>query len=176
MRFQFTAAMSADTNTLQQGRAFSHDSSFAMRSRASIGVETFLIRFEGCPVNETRMMLPYKHAPLIHREVSHALFDNTLSIDIMFAPAFAVGVSARIHWIAQYVMNRGVSRNNPTNLAVRSVLQREGWRFRTQPKPDAPSGAEFGKTFEDCSNGGGDRFIRMEEDFTIGVSPDETHG
>ena len=122
------------------------------------------------------MMFRDEYAPFFDGQMTHALLDSALLIDIAFRTALAVSVSAGIHRIGQYVMNRGVSGNNPANLAIRPILQREGWSFRTQPKPDAASGAEFGKTFEDRANRSGDRFIRMEQDFTIGISPDETHG
>jgi hypothetical protein len=143
--------MPADSNALQQSRAFSHDASGVMWSRAGIGVETILIGLESCPVNETEMMFLDKHAPLVDRQVTHTLFECALLIHVAFGSALAVRVSAGIYRIRQNVMDCRVSGNHPTNLAMRPVLQREGWSFRTQPEPDAARGAEFGKTFEDRS-------------------------
>src|SRR5204863_744808 len=137
MRAQAASAMTADTNALQQCGPFSHDASHLMRSRASVRVETFLICLEGCPVDEPRVVFGNENAPLVHGKMTHAFFDCTLFIDITFAPALAISVSASIHRIGQYVMNRGVSRDDPTNLTMRAVLQREQGSFRAQPEPDA---------------------------------------
>ena len=167
--------MPAHADALQQGRAFSHHASDAMWSRASIRVEALLIGFERCPVDESRVMFREEHAPLVPRKMTHAFFDVAVFIDVAFPSALAVSISASIHRIGQDVMNRGVSRNNPTNLSTRAFLQRKRRSLRTQPKPDPPCGAELGEALEDRADRGGDRFIGMEQNFTVGLSPYEAH-
>jgi hypothetical protein len=133
-----------------------------MRPWASIGIETLLIDFECCPIDESGMMFANEYAPFLHRKMTRALLDCALFIDVAFAAALAVGVSASIHRIGQNVMDRGVGWNHPKNLPLRTILQRKGRSFRAQPQPDAARGAKLGETFEDRADRGHDRFIGME--------------
>src|SRR5208337_4102806 len=110
------------------------------------------------------------------REVTQAFFDGAVIINVTFTPGLAVGVSASIHRIGQDVVDRRVSRGDPTDLARGPLLQRERQLFGAKPEPDAASRTEFGKTLKDRMERPGDGLVGMKADLAIAFSPHEAHG
>ena len=97
------------------------------------------------------------------------------SIDVTFEASFPVGVSASIHRMGQDLVQCVVGGRHPadrTGPARWLGLQRERQTFGTEPEPDPSCRAEFGEALEDRTDGAGDGFIGMEENFTILLSPD----
>ena len=121
-------------------------------------------------------MLGNENRPLLDGKMPHSFLDDAVFIDITFAPALAVGVSASIYRIGQDVVECGVGGSDPADRArssSRRLLQRKGQTFGPKPEPHAPRRTELGKTLEDCADGAGDCLVRMEQDFTILFAPNE---
>src|SRR5262245_61538178 len=116
-----------------------------------IGIEPGLIGLEVGPIQEAGMVIGNENRPLLHREVTHSLFDNTAVIDVAFAPALTVGVSASIHRISQDTVDGCVGRRDPADGARstrRCRLQRQGQAFGAKPEPDSSSRAKFSEALE----------------------------
>src|SRR4051794_19883472 len=122
MGMQTAAAMTARGQTLQQRRAFSHSASGLMRSRPGVGIEPGLVGLKRWPIDEAGMVVGNEHGPFIEGKLTYPFLDGAVFIDITFASALAVGVSASIHRIGEDVMQRGVRRSDPADLAPRTVL------------------------------------------------------
>src|SRR5437773_1219641 len=101
-----------------------------MGLRTRVAVETRLIGLEGRPIDEAGMVLRDENGPLRNRKMTHSFLDGAVFIDVAFGAALAVGVSASIHRIGKDVVDGSVGRRDPTDLALGSVLQREGQGFR----------------------------------------------
>src|SRR5664279_5108166 len=171
--------MATRGDALQQGRALSHRASRLVWLRSGIGAKPSLIGLKAGPVDKAGMMLGNENGPLADGQMSHSHFDAAVFIDVAFAPGLAIGVSASINRIGQDVVQRGVGWSDPadrTRLARGSMLQRKGQAFGAKPEPHAPRRTELGEALEDGADGAGHRFVGMEQDFTIGLSPYETHG
>ena len=74
-----------------------------------------MVGLEGCPIDETRMMVQDENGPLIHGKMPNAFPDGAVFIDVAFILGLAVGVSASIHRVGEDVVKCGVSRDDPTD-------------------------------------------------------------
>src|ERR1700719_63433 len=149
-----------------------------MCCRLGVGIEPCLMGLVSGPINEARMVLWDENGPLSHRKMPHPFPDRAVFIDIAFALGLAVGVSASIHRIRKNMVDCCVSGSDPADrarLARGSKLQRERKAFRSEPEPDAASGAELGEALENRANRADDCLVRMKQDFTILFSPNEAH-
>src|SRR4051794_11254698 len=102
-----------------------------------VAVKFCLIGFERGPVNESRMMITDKNEPLVHRQMTHALSDRAVLIDVALTPGLPVAISSGIDRVSKYVVNRCVSRCNPPDVTVGSILVRERQPFGLKPQPYA---------------------------------------
>ena len=138
-----------------------------------VAVQFCLIGFERGPVDKSGMMVADQNEPLVHRQMTHALADRTVLIDITLTPGLAISISAGIDRISKYIVNRCVSRRNPPDLTVGPVLVRERQPFGLKPQPHAARRAKFGKTVEDGANRAGDRLVGMHPHLAICFTPNE---
>ena len=149
-----------------------------MRLRPGVGIQPRLVGLVGRPIDEAGMMLGNEDGPLRDGQMTYALPDGAVFIDVAFIPGLAVGISASIHRIGQNVVDCGISRSDPTDGAHPTsgrLLQWQRQSCGAKPEPHAACGAELGEAFEDRADGAGDRLVRMKQDFTILFSPNETH-
>src|SRR6266446_879600 len=149
-----------------------------VRPRPGVGFEPCLVGLEGCPIDETRMVIGDENRPLGDRQMTHPFLDGSVFIDVAFRSCLAVGISASIHRIGEDVMERSVGRRDPADRTVVTagiVLQREGQPFGAEPKPYPASGTELGEAFKDSADRVGDGLIGMEQYFAILFSPNEAH-
>ena len=143
-----------------------------------VGIEPSLVRLEGGPVDETRMVFQDENSPLSDGKVTCPFLDGAVFIDVAFVLGLAVGVSASIHRIGENVVERRVSRGDPADrprLARGSLLQRKGQAFGAEPEPNTTRRTELGEALKDGADGAGNGLVRMKPDLTILLSPNETH-
>src|SRR6266849_2140434 len=129
--------MATGGNALQQRRTLSHRASRLMRLRPGVGVEPRLVGLKGGPIDKAGMMVWDENGPLIHGKMTHPLLDDTLFIDVTFAAALTVSVSASIHRIGQDLVECRVGRSDPADrarLARGSVLQWKEQAFGAKPE------------------------------------------
>src|SRR5574341_1186888 len=100
-------------------------------------------------------------------------FDVALLVDVALMLRLAVDVSASIHRIGEYVVNRRVGGGYPADLALHALPQRKGQAFAAKPQPHLPRGAEFGETIEHRANGAGDSLVGMEPHLAILLAPEK---
>src|SRR6185503_13756065 len=99
-----------------------------MRLRSCVGIEPRLVGLEGCPIDETRMMVQDENGPLIHGKMPNAFPDGAVFIDIAFVAGLAVGVSASIHRIGEDLMECVVGRSDPADRARHTSRGRLQWK------------------------------------------------
>ena len=170
--------MATSDDALQPRRSLSHGASRLVRLGPRVGIEPRRIGFKGGPIDEAGRMVLDENNPLFHEQMPRPLFNNTLFIDVTFEASFPVGVSASIHRMGQDLVECVVGGRHPadrTGHARWLGLQRERQTFGTEPEPDPSCRAEFGEALEDRTDGAGDGFIGMEENFTIPLSPEQTY-
>ena len=95
--------------------------------------QTQLIGLEGLPVDETRMMVVNDDRPFRARQVAQTFTYSSSVIYIALLTSFAIDVSAGIDWIAEYSMDLGITRSNPTHFGQAARLQRETQPLLTKP-------------------------------------------
>ena len=142
----------------------------------NVGIEAGLVGLVGCPVDEAWMMIRKKHRPLIQGQMTGSFSDRAVFIDVTFMASLAVSVCASIHRIGEHVVDGGVSRSNPADLALHAGAQREGKSFGTEPEPDLAGRPEFGELREDRADGAGHGFVGMKENLAVLLAPHETYG
>src|SRR3954453_580633 len=122
-----------------------------MRLRSCVGIEPRLVRLEGSPIDEARMMVQDENGPLIHGKMPNTFPDGAVFIDIAFVSGLAVGVSASIDRIGEDLVECMVGRSDPADRARHAGghrLQRKRQTFGAEPEPNATCRAEFGETLE----------------------------
>src|SRR6266853_3142510 len=107
--------MATGGKTLQQSRSLSHRTSRLVTPRPRVGIKPCLVGLKGCPIDEAGMMVRNENRPLSDGQMTHPLLDDALFINVAFAPALAVGVSASIHRIGEDVVECSVSRRDPAD-------------------------------------------------------------
>ena len=174
VRPQPATTMPADGEALQQGRAFSHRAARLMWLGMDVRIDAHLIGLERHPINEAGMMLAQEHRPFRDGHAAAPLFEQAVRIQVALTPRLAVRVGASIHRVGEHMMNRGVARCDPSNVAAGMDLQWEGQSFAAEPEPDASRGPEFGEPIEDGADGASDRFIGMKPYLSVFVAPHES--
>ncbi len=173
MGLQATAAVAATGQALQERRALPHGATRLVRPGPGVGSETGLVGLVGSPIDEALMVLLDQHLPLRLRQVSHAVLAHARCVEHRLPSRLPVGVGARINWIAQDVMDRGVAGLYPADLSPLVHLQRERQPLRSEPQPDTPRRTGIGETREDrgdrCAHG----FVGVKSDFAVGLAPNE---
>ena len=169
------AAMATGGEALEQRCPLSHGAARLVRLRSRIRANAGLVGFIGRPVDEALMVVGKEHRPLGAWQPTDPLAHDALVVDIALVAALAVGIGARVDGIGEHMVDGGVGRAAPTDLARRADLRGEGEVLAAQPEPDAADRAEFGEAIEDGADRAGDRFVGMEADLAIGVAPDQAH-
>jgi hypothetical protein len=113
-----------------------------------VGIEPCMIGLEGSPIDKVGVVLGDENWPLLEGKMTHPLLNGAVFIHVAFTPALAVGVSASIHRIGQDVVDGGVGRGDPADLATGSILQGERQLFGAKPEPDPPRRAELREALE----------------------------
>src|SRR5947208_16821143 len=101
----------------------------------------------------------------------YALAAHSSRIECRLLASFAIRVGAGIDGVGEHVVDSGVARVDPTNLAALVHLQREGESFRAEPEPDATCGARLGESCKNVADGSYDRLIRVKANLAIGLPP-----
>ena len=135
-----------------------------------------LIGLERRPVNETMVMVTNDDRPFGAWQVPHAFAYSSGLIDITLTTSFAIDVSARIDRISEYFMDLSITRSNPAHFGQRARLQRKVQPLLTKPQPHPPCGTHPGETLEHRPNRPVDRFVRVQQHFAIGLTPDQSDG
>ena len=91
---------------------------------------------------------PGSHLPFGARQVSH-------------------DVSAGVDGVGEHLVNGGVARLDPSDLAALMHPQREFEPLRAEPQPHPPGRAGLGEMDKDLANGGADGFIRMKTNLAV---------
>ena len=81
----------------------------------NIAVDAGLVGLEGGPIDVAGMMLGKQDRPLGHGQMTSASAESALLIDVPFMTTSSVEISASIHRIGEYVMDRSVCRRDPTD-------------------------------------------------------------
>src|ERR1019366_385614 len=173
---QPAATLSTRGQALQQCSAFSHRTSCLVWLRMNVGVDAGLVGLERRPIDEPGMMFRKQHGPLGHRQMTSSSSERSLVIGIAFMTRLSVGVSASIHRIREHVMDGGVSRDEPTDLAFHVGSQGERKTLGAEPKPDLADRSKFREFREDGTNGADNGFVGMKTNFTVLFSPNEANG
>ena len=96
-------------------------------------------------------------------------------IDVPFMTTPSVEVSASIHRIGEYVMDRSVRRRDPTDRVFHVPPHREEKAFGAEPKPDLADRSQFLEFPKDRVDGADHRFIGRETNFAVAFSPHKAH-
>src|SRR5262249_43749531 len=173
---QTATAMATAGQTLQKRTALSYGAAGLVRSRPCIAGDAFLVCLIGLPVDKARMMLRDQHLPFGARQVSHPLFPLAGGIEDDLVTGSAVDVSAGVDGVGEHLVDGGVARLDPSDLAALMHLQREFEPLRAEPQPHAPGRAGLGEMGKDLADGGADGFIRVKTNFAVLLTPDKTNG
>src|SRR5215472_16310657 len=144
-----------------------------MRSGLCIAGDAFLVCLIGLPVNEARMMLRDQHLPFGARQVSHALLAPAGGIEDDLVAGSAIDVSAGIDRVGEHLVDGGVARLDPLDLAALMHLQWEFEPLRAEPQPYAAGGAGLGVSGKDLADGSADGFIRVKPNVALRLAPEE---
>src|SRR5437764_13214978 len=106
------------------------------------------------------MMLRDQHLPFGAREGSNALLAPAGGIEAELVAGSAVDVSAGVDGVGKDLVNGGVARLDPSDLAALMHLQREFEPLRAEPQPHAPGRAGLGELGTDLAAGGECGFMR----------------
>ena len=137
--------MTAARQPLQKRAALPYGAAGLVRSRPCISGDAFLICLIGLPVDEARMVLRDQHLPFGARQVSHALLALAGGIEDDLLAGSAIDVSAGINGVGEHLVDGGVARLDPSDLAALMHLQREFEPLRAEPQPHAPVSANWAK-------------------------------
>src|SRR5947209_664842 len=173
---QTATAMTTAGQPLQERAALPHGAARLVRSGLCIAGDAFLVSLIGLPVNEARMMLRDEHLPCSAREVSHALLAPAGGIEDDLVAGSAIDVSAGVDGVGEHLVDGGVARLDPSDLAALMHLQREFEPLRAEPQPHAPGRAGLGELGKDLANGGADGFIRVKTNLALLLAPDKANG
>src|SRR5262249_4222996 len=80
---------------------------------------------------------------------------------------------AGVDGAGEHLVDGGVARLNPLDLASLMHLQREFEPFRAEPQPHPPGRAGLGELGKDLADGGADSFVRVETNLAILLAPDK---
>src|SRR6201993_2604013 len=147
-----------------------------MRSGLCIAGDAFLVCLIGLPVNEPRMRLRDQPLPFGARQVSHALLAPAGGIEDDLVAGSAIDVSAGVDGVGEHLVDGGVARLDPSDLAALIHPQREFEPLRAEPQPHTPGRAGLGEMGKDLANGGADGFVRVETNLAVRLAPDKTDG
>src|SRR5215469_7103308 len=170
---QTATAMATAGQPLQKCAALPHGAARLVRSGLCIAGNALLVCLIGLPVNEARMMLRDQHLPFGARQVSHALLASASGIEDDLVAGSAIDVSAGVDGVGEHVVDGGVARLDPSDLAALVHLQREFEPLRAEPQPHAPGRAGLGEMGKDLVDGGADRFIRVKTNLAVLLAPDK---
>jgi len=121
-------------------------------------------------------MLRDQHLPFGAREVSHALLASASGIEDDLVAGSAIDVSAGVDGVGEHLVDGGVARLDPSDLAALMHLEREFEPLRAEPQPHAPGRAGLGEMGKDLADGGADGFIRVKTNFAVLLTPDKANG
>jgi hypothetical protein len=122
---QTATAMTATGQPLQKRAALPHGAARLVRSRPRIAGDALLVCLVGLPVDEARMMLWDQHLPFGARQVSRALLAPAGGIEDDLVAGSSIDISAGIDGVGEHVVDGGVARLDPLDLAALMHLQRE---------------------------------------------------
>jgi hypothetical protein len=174
VRVQPSAAAATRGEALEQGRAISHRAAWRMRVRVEVGAEARLIGFIGHPVDEAFVVAGNEDRPFGAGQMTHALLDRAIGVDVALAPGFSIRVGASINRIREDVVDGRIGWRDPADLRDPVRLEGKEQPFGAKPEPDLTGRAEFGEALEDGADGGGDGSVGMETNFAFLLAPDET--
>src|SRR5262249_60652437 len=127
--------------TLQKRAAPSYGAAGLVRSRPCMAGDAFLIFLVGLPVDKARRMLRDQHLPFGARQVSHPLFPLAGGIEDDLVTGSAIDVSAGVDGVGEHLVEGGIARLDPSDVAALMHPQREFQPPRAEPQPPAPGRA-----------------------------------
>ena len=110
--------MTAAGEPLQQSSALAHGAARLVWTGPGVAGEALLVCLIGLPVDKTRMMLRDQHLPFGARQVAQALLAPAGSIEDDFLARSSISIGAGIDGIGQHVVDSGVARLDPSDLAA----------------------------------------------------------
>src|SRR5215472_8423649 len=168
--------MAAAREPLQQGSALAHGAARPLvRTRLGVASKAFLVCLIGRPVDETRMMVRDQHLPFGTRQMAQTFLAAAGGIEDDLLAGSPIGVSAGIDRIGEHMVDGGVARLNPSDLAALMHLQREFEPLRAEPHPHTPGRAGLGALGKDLADGGADAFIRVKKNLPLVLAPDKAN-
>src|ERR1700756_3880277 len=173
---QTPTAVTAAGQPLQKRAALPYGAARLVRSRPCIAGDALLICLVGLPVDKARMMFRDQHLPFGARQVSHPLFALAGGIQNDLVAGSAIDVSAGVDGVSEHLVDGGVARLDPSDLAALMHPQREFEPLRAEPQPHTPGGAGLREMGKDLANGGADGFVRVETNLAVRLAPDKTDG
>ncbi len=171
---QTAAAMSAAGKALQECAAFSHGTTHLVWSGPGVLRDALLIGLIGLPVDIALMMLLDQNLPLIARQMPDALLARACGVECQLHARLAIDVGARIDGVHKNLVNRVVTRLDPTDLGMRVHLQWELMTLIAQPQPNAARRAGLGEAGEEGVDGSHDSLVGMTQHLAVGLSPHES--
>src|SRR5437762_7117006 len=122
---QTATAMATAGQPLQKCAALPHGAARLVRSGLCIAGDAFLVCLIGLPVSEARMMLRDQHLPFSAREVSHALLAPAGGIEDDLVCRLLLEKKNGVDGVGEHLVDGGVVRLEPSDLASLLHLQRE---------------------------------------------------
>src|SRR6516225_7886369 len=110
--------MTAARQPLQKRAALPYGAAGLVRFRPCIAGDAFLICLVGLPVDEARMMLRDQHLPFGARQVAHPFFALAGGIEDDLLARSAIDVSAGVDGVGEHLMDGGVARFDPSDVAA----------------------------------------------------------
>src|ERR1700741_4979517 len=122
------------------------------------------------------MMLRDQHLPFGARQVSHPLFALAGGIQNDLVAGSAIDVSAGVDGVGEHLVDGGVARLNPSDLAALMHPQREFEALRADPQPHTAAGAALGQMGKALANDRAHGFVRVKTNRAARLAPDKTYG
>src|SRR5438105_3823194 len=104
-----------------------------MRFGMGVVIQARLIGLISLPINISSMMFTNKHCPVTNWQLTGALSELTVLIDVLLLFCLAKYISSGINRVCENVVNRCVGRRFPTDLVV--SLQGKPQSFAAKPQP-----------------------------------------
>src|SRR5260370_4696750 len=113
------------------------------------------------------MFVRNRPLPCGAREVSHAFLAPAGGIEDDLVAGSAIDVSAGVDGVGEHLVDGGVARLDPSDLAALMHLQREFEPLPAEPQPHAPGRAGLGELGKDLADGGADGFIMAKTNLAL---------
>jgi hypothetical protein len=170
---QLAPAAPADGDPLQQRGAFADRAAGLVCTRARVGGDPFAVGVEGGLVDEAGVVFPDQDLPFCLGQATHPLTRLAVLIDVALAAGLPERVRARVDGVLEHAVDLVVGRHDPLDLGVAEAAHRKLHPLAAHPQPHLADGPELGEALEDRRDRAADRFVGVDQDLAVLLTPDQ---